>query len=77
VKPNRLSERQQIDWLALLHEALTVEGSVTDIDNRFAIYSFGNRILLRVQGAKEPVKAGHTRQQGVLDHGAARLEDDR
>jgi hypothetical protein len=55
VKPNRLSERQQIDWLALLHEALTVEGSVTDIDNRFAIYFFGNCILLRVQGAKEPV----------------------
>ena len=41
MKPDRLSERQQIDWLALLHEALTVEGSVADIDNRFA------KLLLR------------------------------
>jgi hypothetical protein len=49
VKPDRLFERQQIDWLALLHEGLTVEGSVADIENRFANYSFGNRILLRVQ----------------------------
>jgi hypothetical protein len=54
-QPNRLSEKQQIDWLALFYEALRVEGSVTDIYSRFYNYSFGNCMLLRLQGVREPV----------------------
>jgi hypothetical protein len=47
--PNRLN------WQQLLNEALNQKGSVTDIYSRFYEYSIGNCILLRIQGANEPV----------------------
>jgi hypothetical protein len=47
--------RECLDWQQLLNEALTAEGSVTDIYSRFYEYSIGNCILLRMQGANEPV----------------------
>jgi hypothetical protein len=47
--------RERLDWQALIEEALTVEGSVTNIYNRFTEYSFGNCMWLRLQGVNEPV----------------------
>ena len=42
-------------WNKLLTEALTLEGSVGKIYNRFYNYSFGNQMLLFCQGVEEPV----------------------
>lgn len=42
-------------WQQLLTEALTIEGSISDIYSRFYNYSYGNQLLLMMQGVKEPV----------------------
>lgn len=46
---------EKIEWGMLLDEALTTEGSVSDVYNRFYEYSFLNCMLLRMQGVHEPV----------------------
>lgn len=46
---------KQIEWNNLINEALTVEGSLGNVYNRFYNYSYMNQILLYLQGVKEPV----------------------
>lgn len=50
-----LATLDKVDWRKLLDEALTIEGSVGNIYNRFYEYSFLNRMLLRMQHVCEPV----------------------
>src|SRR6476620_1537722 len=50
-----VNSKNQIDWSRLLEEALTLEGSSSGIYERFASYSFGNQMLLHMQGVAEPV----------------------
>jgi hypothetical protein len=51
----RATTDRTIEWRKLLEEALTVQGSVGSIYNRFYTYSFTNQMLLRMQGITEPV----------------------
>jgi hypothetical protein len=44
-----------IQWGELLEEALTMPGGLGNTYNRFYEYSFGNQILLYLQGMREPV----------------------
>ena len=46
---------KEIEWAAMLETALTVPGSMGSIYNRFVEYSFGNQMLLFMQGVREPV----------------------
>jgi hypothetical protein len=54
----------QLDWPALLHEALTAPGQVGATYNRFYPYSFTNQMYLRLQGVREPV-ATYRRWQAI------------
>ena len=56
--------RNQLDWPALLHEALTAPGQVGATYNRFYPYSYTNQMYLRLQGVREPV-ATYRRWQAV------------
>lgn len=51
--PRRLTEKPE--WSELLETALTMPGSMGSTYNRFYNYSFGNQILLFMQGVEEPV----------------------
>jgi hypothetical protein len=48
-----MSER--LDWPGLLHEALTVPGSLSGVYDRFHDYSLANMLFFRIQGLREPV----------------------
>jgi hypothetical protein len=48
-------KNKTVEWSALLETALTAPGRMGDTYNRFANYSFGNQILLLMQGVNEPV----------------------
>jgi hypothetical protein len=50
-----MSEPNKIDWQRLIGTALTAPGSTGNVYNRFYDYSFGNRMLLLMQGVFEPV----------------------
>ena len=56
--------RSQLDWPALLHEALTAPGQVGATYNRFYPYSYTNQMYLRLQGVREPV-ATYRRWQAI------------
>lgn len=45
----------RLDWQGLIETALTVEGAIGGVYNRFYEYSFLNQMLLRMQGVIEPV----------------------
>jgi hypothetical protein len=45
----------QVDWAELLDTALTAPGHLGDTYNRFTTYSFGNQVMLYMQGAEGPV----------------------
>jgi len=51
--PPRLTEKPE--WSELLDAALTMPGSMGSTYSRFYPYSFGNQILLFMQGVDEPV----------------------
>src|SRR5579885_1569117 len=53
----------KIDWRRLLDEALTIQGNVGNVYNRFYEYSFLNRMLLRMQHVNEPVATYNTWQR--------------
>lgn len=53
-QPIELGEKR-LDWPELLDVALTVPGSLGNTYNRFYEYSFGNQVLLYLQGVYEPV----------------------
>lgn len=59
MQPEALTEavnaKQEVNWPRLLEEALTLEGSMSGIYERFVPYSFGNQMLLHMQGVEEPV----------------------
>ncbi len=44
-----------IEWQKLLTEAIKLEGNISGVYSRFYNYSFGNQILLMLQGVHEPV----------------------
>jgi hypothetical protein len=46
---------ERIEWRRLLEEALTVEGSILGVYDRFHDYSLANVVLFRAQGIREPV----------------------
>ena len=46
---------KKADYKKLITEAIKLEGSISDIYSRFYPYSFGNQMLLLVQGVHEPV----------------------
>lgn len=46
---------EKIDWSELLDQALTREGKLSNVYNRFYEYSFLNQMLLAMQGVYEPV----------------------
>lgn len=46
---------RQLDWQQLIETALTVEGSVGNVYNRFYTYSFLNQMFLAMQHVHEPV----------------------
>lgn len=48
-------EAKQIEWAALIQEAITVKGSLGNTYNRFYNYSFMNQVYLWMQGVQEPV----------------------
>jgi hypothetical protein len=48
-------KRRSLDWQALIDEALTAPGSLSDQFNRFYNYSYLNTALLMLQGVREPV----------------------
>ena len=50
-----------------MEEALTVEGNIGNVYNRFYSYSFLNQIYLRMQGVREPV-ATYKRWQALGRH---------
>jgi N-terminal domain of anti-restriction factor ArdC len=50
-----MGEQTRIDWQRLIDTALTAPGSTGNVYNRFYEYSFGNRMLLLMQGVYEPV----------------------
>ncbi len=45
----------ELDWQALIETALTMPGSVGNTYERFYPYSFGNQVLLMMQGVREPI----------------------
>jgi len=47
--------RRNVEWSALLDEALTAPGSLTGVYDRFHDYSITNMLLFRMQGIHEPV----------------------
>lgn len=47
--------RKEIDWQLMIDESLCLPGSLGNIYNRFYTYSFGNQLLLYMQGVREPV----------------------
>lgn len=49
------TEQKQIEWAALITEALTIKGSIGNTYNRFYSYSFMNQVYLYMQGVMEPV----------------------
>lgn len=56
MSPERLkSPERNVDWEALIEEALTMPGGVGKTYNRFYNYSFFNQVLLFQQGVSEPV----------------------
>lgn len=46
---------ENIEWVRLMEEALTMPGSLSSVYSRFYNYSFFNQILLYSQGVLEPV----------------------
>lgn len=69
------AHKHEIDWQRLLHEALTAPGNMGNTYDRFYNYSFLNKVLLMMQGVREPVA---TRQRWtaigrvVLENAAAK-----
>ena len=53
--PAKESSLAQIDWAAMLNEALTAPGALGRTYTRFYNYSFLNQIRLLMQGVNEPV----------------------
>lgn len=49
------ARKHEIDWQRLLGEALTAPGNMGNTYDRFYNYSFLNKVLLMVQGVREPV----------------------
>jgi N-terminal domain of anti-restriction factor ArdC len=64
MKPERSSERRELDWQALIETALTAPGRMGDTYNRFYTYSFMNQLLLLMQCVREPV-ATYKRWQAI------------
>lgn len=60
-------QQPQLDWPALMEEALTLEGSIGTVYSRFHEYSFANMLLFLSQGIHEPV-ASRTRWQSLGRH---------
>lgn len=46
---------ERLDWQRLLEEALTVEGSIPGVYDRFHDYSLANVTFFHAQGIHEPV----------------------
>jgi hypothetical protein len=66
------AEQTRVDWQQLLETALTTEGSVGNVYNRFHEYSVANTFLFMMQGIREPVASesrwkalGRTRRDGT------------
>lgn len=51
----RSSSGRELDWGQLIETALTAPGNLNGVYSRFYNYSFGNQILLLMQGVREPV----------------------
>src|SRR5260221_12679806 len=60
-------EQDKPDWRAAIQTAVEVKGSLGNTYNRFHDYSYGNIILLLMQGVHEPV-AGFRRWQQLGHH---------
>jgi antirestriction protein ArdC len=58
---------ERLDWQRLLDEALTVEGSILGVYDRFHDYSLANVMLLRTQDIHEPV-ASYSRWKSLGRH---------
>lgn len=58
---------KEVEWAALLDTALSLPGSMGNTYSRFHNYSFGNMVLLAMQGVQEPV-AGYRRWQSMNRH---------
>lgn len=53
--PKRSNQQPEIQWAELLETALTAPGHLSDVYSRFYNYSFGNMVMLILQGVDEPV----------------------
>lgn len=49
------AHKREIDWRRLLDVALTAPGDMCGVYDRFYDYSFLNKVLLMIQGVREPV----------------------
>lgn len=54
VSPAAVDQDGEVDWRALLEQAMTMPGRLGDTYNRFYQYSLANQILLWSQGVSEP-----------------------
>lgn len=53
--PRRPNQQLEVEWGELLETALTAPGRISEVYSRFYNYSFGNMVMLMLQGVDEPV----------------------
>ena len=70
-----IDTHSEISWTNMLEQALTAPGQMGNTYNRFYRYSFGNQLLLWMQGIDEPVntydrwkKMGRLPQKGLTKY---------